>query len=284
MSRNWLFTIFENEEETHWPSDPEANFYFQLFKPEEMTFMLFQMEKCPSTGKLHLQGYLQMKKKSRMNRVKSFLPRGTHLENMRGTVQEAIAYCSKEETRIAGPWNYGTRPTTQGQRSDLLQVCEEIKRGATKRKIAEEFPEMVIKYSRGIDNLRYAVSESPRWRTLQVWWVWGKTGTGKTRLAMDSVQKVEDIFIVHSDGTWWDGYDNQDTILFDDFYGQIKCEKMLRYLDGHPLQLPIKGSFVYARYTKVWITSNVHYSDIYKNVPQDVKDAFERRITEIITK
>ena len=35
-------------------------------------------------------------------------------------------------------------------------------------------------------------------------------------------------YVVHPNAKWWDGYDGQDTILFDEFYGHIDLEVMLR--------------------------------------------------------
>ena len=79
-----------------------------------------------------------------------------------------------------------------------------------------------------------------------------------------------------------DGYNKQDTIIFDDFYGQIRMADMLRYLDGYPVQLPIKGGFVWAHWTHVWITSNSDPDTWYTSVPAETVAAFRRRITEII--
>lgn len=304
MSRknNWCWTINANAEEAlKWDTATG-----ELLSPPPLAIELgnakyvqYQVERAPTTGQVHLQGFVTFRAPISMQKVKDYLGNNTaHIEPMMGTVQDSIVYCSKSATKISGPYSLGTAPQGQGHRSDLEGPAAAIKAGASKRKVAEDFPVQVIKFARGMDALRHTLDHCPRWRDLHVTWVWGPTGSGKTRLCMDSVAEPTDIHIVHSDGLWWDGYDGQDSILFDDFYGQIKCAQMLRYLDGHPLQLPVKGGFVYAKYTKVWITSNVHYSDLWKRdggaigqfagpqskIPDEVRAAFERRIHEVINK
>lgn len=72
-------------------------------------------------------------------------------------------------------------------------------------------------------------------------------------------------------------------------------EDMLNWLDGYPVSLPVKGGFTEARWEHVILTSNVDPKgadkdngqgglewNIYAKVPQEVRDAFFRRITDII--
>jgi len=77
---------------------------------------------------------------------------------------------------------------------------------------------------------------------------------------------------------WFDGYDGQDVVIFDDFYGGLPLPYMLRLLDGYPMRLPIKGGHTYAKWTKVYLTSNVPPTEWY----QDPDGAFARRIHEVV--
>lgn len=68
----------------------------------------------------HIQGFLYYRNARTIEAVrKDFLPAHPHIEPMRGTIDQAIAYCSKEESRIAGPIEHGQRPT-QGRRQLAL--------------------------------------------------------------------------------------------------------------------------------------------------------------------
>lgn len=81
---------------------------------------------------------------------------------------------------------------------------------------------------------------------------------------------------------WWDGYDGEETLLIDEFYGQLKVSRMLALLDGYQCRLPVKGNFTYAQWTKVYITSNTKASEWYTNIPVQVSDALQRRISDEI--
>lgn len=284
--RNWVFTLHATPDDAErWYRNlneapelaPEA-----LYDRASMIFMMFQLEKCPSTGQLHLQGFFCLKKKVRLTQAKKLLDRNTvHLEPMRGRVIDNEIYCGKEDTRVNGPWIFGQAPESQGKRSDLKEAADQIKNGSSLRDIADRYPHTYTTFGRGLQNLQHTLDSCPKWRTLKVVWIYGPTGSGKTRMVMDSVADYRSIFIVHSKGKWWDGYTGEHCILFDDFYGNIECSTMLRYLDGHPLRVPIKGGFVYAKWTRVYITSNIEPTAIYKNVPDDVKAAFLRRINKV---
>lgn len=63
-----------------------------------------QLEKASTTGKIHLQGAIQCGHRVRPTFFK--LPEGTHFEIARDIVS-SLAYCSKEDTRVEGPWVKG---------------------------------------------------------------------------------------------------------------------------------------------------------------------------------
>jgi len=41
----------------------------------------------------------------------------------------AAAYCQKEDTRLDGPWEFGTKPVKRNSKEDWEQVWEEAKKG-----------------------------------------------------------------------------------------------------------------------------------------------------------
>ena len=56
-----------------------------------------------------------------------------HIEMRKGTVQDCVDYCSKEETRVDGPWRGGeiNLKDQQGSRSDLAELRRQIMDGAS---------------------------------------------------------------------------------------------------------------------------------------------------------
>ena len=94
------------------------------------------------------------------------------------------------------------------------------------------------------------------WRDLTVSYIFGATGTGKTRSVMEKYG-YENCYRVTDYKHPFDTYDGQDVIIFEEFRSSLKCGDMLCYLDGYPLLLPCRYFNRQACYTKVFILSNI---------------------------
>lgn len=106
--RSVCFTIFEHKE-------PDWN--PQILQSKEIDRAIVQKEKCPETGQVHFQGFLMLKSPARLAGIKKLLQANSaHLEKAKGTPTEAWEYCKKEESRVEGPWTFGTPPKSQGSR------------------------------------------------------------------------------------------------------------------------------------------------------------------------
>lgn len=270
--RNWCFTCFNTDKS------------FQL--DTNIKYIIWQREISPDTKRAHLQGYVEFTRSCRLHQAKSWLGDETiHLERRNGPRLAAIRYCKKEDTRDpsegSGPFELiSDTGVSQGSRTDLSAVFSSIEEGSTLLQILERYPSAFIRYHKGIQQAIavYKKSLIPKWRDIKVFCYYGDTGTGKTRKVIE--QSGEDWFKLdqNSDSkVWWDGYNGQKNIIIDDFYGWIKYGHLLNVLDGHPLRLAVKGSFAFAAYTTVYITSNKHPEDWYK---QGLSEALERRFTK----
>ena len=120
---------------------------------------------------------------------------------------------------------------------------------------------------------------SRAFRDLEVLVYWGETGTNKTRTPCDMGAYL---WCPNGAQEWWDGYDQEDILLIDQFYGQMRPARLCELLDGYSCRLPIKGGHTYAAWTKVYITSLCHPSTWYKDVPEDVQTKIARRIKKSI--
>lgn len=174
----------------------------------------------------------------------------------------------------------------QGTRTDLHAFRDAVKRGAPDTELFDDHLPCVAKYPRLETRVRASClkEQSREFRTVTTTVLWGPGGTGKTKKALyDDDGKRKDVYVVPKTDNlkWWNDYAGEDTILINDFYGGCKFGRFLDLLDGHSLQLEIKGGHTYACYTKVYITSNVHPDDWY--VDHSTADAeMARRLTEII--
>ncbi len=87
----------------------------------------------------------------------------------------------------------------------------------------------------------------------------------------------------HNLTKWWDGYSGQDAVVFDEFYGQLPYQFMLRVLDRYPLQVETKGGMAELTATNFYFTSNLAYDDWWFKAVQDGSvniAAFIRRVQE----
>jgi len=273
--RNWCFTLYKSSGGED--LDSTSDYAQLLVGVDNVRCAVWQLERCPETERLHIQGYVEFTGAKRMGAVKRILGESAHLEGRRGTKTEAIEYCRKEESRVLGPWTVGDLDECRpGARTDLDELSSAILSGNGRRRIMEEYPSLYIRYSRGVENLlnlraRYA---TPEWRDIQCSVYYGTAGAGKTRRAVE--ESNGDYYILQQgERLWFDGYENQGTLIIDDFYGWVKYGTLLALLDGYPYRAEIKGGFVYASWTKVVITSNDAPEQWYT---RGLTDALKRRI------
>lgn len=249
---------------------------------EEVRYVIWQKEKCPKTGSIHFQGYIEFKQACRMAAVKKWYGSNKlHVEKRNGEREEARDYCRKEESRVEGPWELGSwEAGGQGTRNDVKKVANMVWDHKTNYQIAKEEDVVYMRMHRGVDALRKAMmeEESLQERDIEVHILWGKPGVGKTSSVLNSHDKHDVYKLMYEEGgIWWDGYYFQKILLLDDFTGWIPYEQMLSLLDRYQCRLRTKGSFVYANWTKVYITSNIEPNLWYAKGLR----ALERRITSI---
>jgi hypothetical protein len=88
-------------------------------------------EICPNTGAFHLQCYIQFKNQVRLSKIKK-IDNQSHWETARGSFEENFKYCSKDKNYI----EWGTpKKNEQGKRNDLINLCDDIKKGKKKKEI-----------------------------------------------------------------------------------------------------------------------------------------------------
>jgi len=175
----------------------------------------------------------------------------------------------------------------QGNRTDLEAITDLCLSDGILA-VAKDIPTGIVKYHAGLQKLQNLHDEQERkrgrWPT-EVIIMWGPKGTGKTHKAMEMAEADEMGYYMletpDSNGMlWFDGYRGENTLLIDEFSGEIAFSKMLRIMDIYPMQVGIKGGFTWRNWTRVIITSNDPPARWYPGNPH--KPAFQRRITKVI--
>ncbi len=268
-ARNYCFTLFEQGTGLPtWSPDWQNS----------VRYCVYQWELCPKTNRLHMQGYVELTKVAKWPGVKKIFGYTTlHLGRRQGSPEQAREYCIKEDTRICKGEEWGEFKGNQGARSDLSSIKEKVKAGVRTRDLYEDHFATMVRHGKGIDKARLYLDPPNRWRNVHVTFIWGKGGVGKSRSVWD---KEEDLFCLENDTAWWDGYDGQIALLLDDFYGQVKYSLLLRILDSYPLMRQNKGGTIWARWERIYITSNEPPEQLYQFLVD--RYPFNRRIDKVI--
>lgn len=273
--RNYLLTINN-------PTETDDEFYNFLKSLKDIKYFIFQREKGEEKGTEHFQIYIEFTFGKRFDQLKKIFPRA-HIEQRQGSKTQAKKYCSKEDTRLSGPYEYGEFVEI-GERSDLTDIIELVKNGATDMEIMMTYPTQFIRYQKNIHMVRdlfLQEQQKNNFRQLEVTYIFGDTGVGKTSSIMtkygfENVYRVTDY---NRDPFF--SYNNQDIIIFDEFRSQFSIVDMLNFLDGYPLMLPSRYNNKIACYTKVFIISNIPLCDQYKDKQISEKTTFEAFIRRI---
>lgn len=258
--------------------------------PEACRFFVCQVEHG-ETPRPHIQGYAEFTRSVRFSHFhRHFHPR-VSCRLSRGTAEENVSYCTKEDHRLAGPWTHGT-PTTQGKRSDLEALHTSISEGNSTLELWEaHFPAMA-KYHRAVREyqavkaraasmLNPAGTEGPL-PDLEVHLYWGDPGCGKTRRARFEAHNPY-IASITPDGknVWFDGYEPGQDIIVDDFSGGLSIGYLKRLFDRYPIDLSYKGGMVPRSCRRMFITANEAPEAWYPDQPQVHIDALRRRFTSV---
>lgn len=254
----------------------------KLYALPNIRFVCGQLEKCPTTDRIHLQAYIEFKKDTSFKKIKECLP-GVHVETRKGSRDEARGYCTqavykgKDKGKFAKEIELG-QWVTQGQRTDLIEIKDMIL-GEDKR----DMNEMIYHYGTSFHKIRYIEKLCEYRNKLPrnpdqppvIHWYYGETGTGKTKQVYD---KFEDIYAVQS-YKWWDGYNQNETILIDDMRRDFcKFNKLLQLLDRYPHKVEMKGGMIEIHSPFIVITCPFHPQFLYQG--EDIQQLL-RRITHI---
>lgn len=229
-------------------------------------------------GLRHNQFYVEFKSNVRFNTLKKIIVDSQcHIEDSRGTWIDNFNYCTKNKPRE--DWTQWGTPAKQGKRNDLKLIKESVKEQKSIRSMLDKD---IIENQQ---QLRFAESLQKYYRTYkrhkpEVIWIWGPSDTGKTKGIWDS---EPDLLDLNNDGQWFDGYDKQEAVLFDDFRCEMPYVQFLKLTDRYPCAVPIKGGFTNWNPKRIYITSNIPPEMAYLGENEE-KTQHLRRITKVIHK
>lgn len=255
-------------------------------------------DEIATTGTFHTHVYMFSDSPIRFTTVKNRFPIA-HIEKAYGNAQENRDYVlkcgkwsdsEKKETSILDSFiEWGDLPGEQAEKNpEYFKIMRDIQEGKSTLDIIAETPKYLFR-TKEIEMLTQLVLADrfeKENRNVDVCYVYGPTGSGKTRLIFKRHDPKEICRITnYRKDVLFDSYHGQEVLVFEEFHSQIPIGDILNYLDIYPLMLPARYMDRVACYSKVYITSNWsldrQYSDI--QIKQfEVWRAFLRRIDQVI--
>lgn len=273
-SRGWLITLPYKKDESIYKIK-----YVMTILSKYKTYA-FQVEKGGETGYLHYQIYIEHSNQIRFSTLKAAFPHA-HLETRIGTKKQAWEYCTKEDTRLHGPWTSGIKPDDEDKLKKREQYLIDIGDGLSDKELLLKYPGIFKRQEvnefrsiLGIDLYDYN-------RDITVNYMFGLSRTGKSSY-VHSLYKNKDIYVVSDyERDPFGGYDGQKVIVFEEFRSDIPLKNMLQYLDRYPVKLPCRYFNKQALFVEVWIISNWSLDFQYNLAATDDKQAFINRVKNV---
>nr|QOR29567.1 replication associated protein [Bat associated circovirus] len=261
MNRNFCFTL-NNYSEGDIASLPSLKYSYICYGKE-----------IGESGTPHLQGYIEFDNPKRLTTLKK-INNKIHWETRKGTQMQAIQYCQKD-----GSFIEDGKKKHQGQRNDLIKLKQRLQEGITMKEVTNEF-NGVQAYRMAEIWFRY--NEPKRNWKPKVTWIYGESGSGKTKLAETLLSEN---YYAKPQNKWWDGYDGDTDVLIDDFRStQMELATLCRVLDRYRCLVEVKGGHRQLLAKNIVITSIIHPSVAYKFFETDEEPIKQllRRIDNII--
>lgn len=248
-TRNWTLTIYDFSE-------------LISFHDSRIRYAAYGDEVCPTTKREHKQAFVCFSHAMRFVAVKKLFPT-SHIEPMRGRLEDNQKYCSKEGQLT----EFGSRPMSksdQGKKGHEYWV--EQKRLA-EIDIDLVSPSWYCNNPRAVERV-HAIARSkrklPTLDKLEHEWFVGDSGTGKSSTAR---KENPDAYIKQCN-KWWDGYADEEVVIIDDLDPSHEYMGYLlnQWADHYPFPAEVKGGQTKIRPRKLIITSRYTPDQIFKDI------------------
>lgn len=275
--RNWMVTLNN-------PTAEEREFYQNFQLGDHFNYFVYQEEKGES-GTVHFQGYLECRQQIKKSwLIIHFSPRADY-RLRRGTQEEAIAYCKKEETRVEGGQSgeFGQPKAGAGgckrDREAAIEVLTKIQRMEMKPSEIDAATLMIPGFCSAqklcLSNMGNGPDRSEKFR---IFVVNGPTGVGKS-FAFHKI--CAGGYTSYQSGWFVNAEQLNEYLFLDEFVGGCKdgmqLHELLSALDPYPQRVPIKGGFAPAVYTTVFITTNISPDQWYSAIGPNGEEIKKRK-------
>lgn len=258
----------------------------------KLNYLCGQVEQT-AAGKMHTQFWVEFKERKRPSAVKKLFPADQyHHERIRGTDAENNKYCTKESTRIDGPWTFGeTLHSRNKAQKEAEEVTDKVADGASEKQLWQEHPVYMVRSHTGIRRMieviqaevvkpKFTLNEFT-WQAITDWSTshvfQGDSGIGKTSFAIAHFETP--FFCRDLDNLKNFSPTTHDGIVFDDLadaLSEVNDDVMVHLLDiDHPSQIKCRyNNATIPSGTRKIFTTNKDAALVFGRTPQ-----IDRRVT-----
>lgn len=263
-SRRWVSTF------NNWKDEDYGKYFGLKYK------YIVVGKEVGEKGTPHLQAYIEFPNAVRWGTLCKKIP-GGWFQPSYGPAKKAAEYCKK-----SGVFEEDGCITNQGERTDIQETVDCLKLGSTSlENILLNETNKYHLYGRTLEKVDTILkNRNHRNEAPVAKWLWGKTGVGKSHQVFQNVD-LEDCFVWKNDHGWWDLYDQQQYVIFNDYRGEINYNELLQLLDKWPYYVcrrnkpPILFNSKY-----IYFTSSLPPERIYVNrLAEDGIEQLLRRLT-----
>jgi len=243
--RAWAFTFFPPVDSATGKQDVTVK---PKFDDNLMKWLIFALEECPKSKRLHYQSFVYFYDKKSFKSVSKYFG-NSHVE----TMHQMATYLDNRQY-IKGPYNkdgktkplnetfeeFGTMPE-QGKRTDIIKYKDEILAGKSVDEICIENPMAFHCYGRTLERVEaIALRKQFRKEMTKGIWYCGPSGSGKSHTVFHDYNP-DTHYIKNLNEEWWDGYKGQPIVIFNEFAGQLKYWELMDLVDKFPKMVKWRG-------------------------------------------
>jgi len=184
----------------------------------------------------HIQGAFRTKNTRTFKNLKGVFP-DVHFEIMKASCKRNDEYCTKD-----GKFEVGGKLPSQGKRTDLDDLKDAIKDGVSLDDITMKRPTLYHQYGRTLEKVEL-ICLRKKWRTemTEGIWYWGETASGKSHRAFENFHPDTHYLVALNDKGWWEGYKGQETVILNDFRGEMRYNELLQLIDKWPYDVKLRN-------------------------------------------
>lgn len=226
-----------------------TNFNDEIQHPDNAVYDVM----CSDTtkeGRLHYHQYLYFKNAISFNTIKKMYPTAMiQKEISQGSYIEYIKGNSNGRKEVV--YESGTMPSKH--KFPTIREVKEMTR--------EERDDIPVQYFNIVKQINESEENDIRVSdiykaNIKVYWIYGPSGVGKTRRALEEVGPDAVINMVKFDGSFWHGIGTAKIAIYDDFRdSHMKPSEFINFIDYNIHPLNVKGGTKMNRYETIYITS-----------------------------